>query len=230
MATSLVQRAKQIISAENDDFFRAETIMYYINKSARNVVNYMTQQELRPTVRVGDQVAKGAERSLRALDNLRGIDTTTLDALDFDNTGTGYYYGNLSFPSDMLQLLYVRYNKTTPLKELNSQKLYLLNHGNLVPTVYEGYFYVTDATGGVFELYLHEDPDSKDTDVFYIKEPTELTDVTTESFTDLPEQLENAILYGAAMMMIGQESVKDPDGNVQAIMQIYQRELENAVY
>lgn len=227
---SLVQRCKQIISAENDDFFRADTILYYINKSARNVVNYMTQQELRPTVRIGDQVAKGAERSLRALDALRSIDTTTLATADFSNTGTDYYYGDLSFPADLLQVLYIRYNKATPLKELNSQKLYLLNHGNLLPTVYEGYFYVTDSTGEVFELYLHEDPDTKDVDVFYIKKPMELTDVTTETFTDIPEQLENAVLYGATIMMVGQESVKDPEGNVQTLQQIYQQELQNSVF
>lgn len=225
MATSLVQRTKQIISAEGDDFFRAETILYYINKSARNVVNYMTQQELRPTVRVGDQVAEGAKRSLRALDKLRATETTTLATLNFTDQGD-YFTGEQAFPSDLLQVLYLRYNQGTILRELNSQQLHLLDWGNLVPSAYEGYFYINDNTGASFELYLHENPDSNDLVVFYIKEPTEITDVTTETFTDIPEQLENAVLYGAAMMMIGQESVQNPDGNVQSIMNIYQRELE----
>lgn len=225
---SLVQRCRQIIASENDDFFQADTILYYINKSQRNVVNYMAQQEMRPTVKISeDQVAKGAERSLRALDSLRSIDTTVLSSVDFTNQGD-YWTGLQTFPSDLLQILYVRYNQRTIVRELNAQKLYMLDWGVLKPTTYESYYYVTDSTGGAFELYLPEDPDTNDLNVFYIKEPTELTDVTDEVFVDLPEQLENAVIYGAAVMMIGQESVKDPTGNVQTLISIYQQELQNA--
>lgn len=225
---SLVQRCRQIIASENDDFFQAETIRYYINKSQRNVVNYMSKQEMRPTVKISeDQVAKGAQRSLRALDSLRSINTTTLSSVDFTNQGD-YWTGLQTFPSDLLQILYVRYNQRTIVRELNAQKLYMLDWGVLKPTTYESYYYVTDSTGGAFELYLPEDPATNDLNVFYIKEPTEITNVTDEVFVDLPEQLENAVIYGAAVMMIGQESVKDPTGNVQTLISIYQQELQNA--
>lgn len=224
--STLVQRTKQVISAENDDFFRGETILYYLNKSKRRVVSHMTQQELRPTIRVGEQVVEGAKRSLRALDGLRGIDEITLGS--FDEQGKRFV-GQAPFPTDLSQILYLRYNNKTVMRELNSQELHLLEWGNLVPTVYEGYYYVTEDTGKKFELYLHEDGENNDLIVFYVKNPS-VIEMEDETFSDIPEQLENAVIYGAAMMMIGQESVKDPEGNVQSIMQIYQQELESAVF
>lgn len=226
MPTSLVQRTKQVVAAESDDFFRADTILYYINKSKRRVVSFLTQQELRPTVRVGDQVAEGAQRSLRALDSLRDTDEITLGS--FTDQG-GYFVGNAPFPTDLNQILYLRYNGRTVLRELNSQKLYLLEWGNLVPTVYEGYYYVTESSGKSFELYLHEDGDDNDLHVFYVKNPS-LVEMEDIEMDDLPEQAENAVIYGAAMMMLGQESVKDPEGNVQVIQNIYNEELQNLLF
>lgn len=230
MATSLVQRTRQVVAAEDDDFFLADTILYYLNKSLRKVVAYMVQQELRPTIQTQDGVVKGQDRSLRALDTLRSVENITLSAFSDESS---YFYGTESFPTNVMQLLYLRYNGKTILRELNSKKLYMLQWGNLVPTVYEGYFYVTDSTGKSFDLYLHEDPVGNDLNVFYIKNPTELdpdTDIEATEFVDLPEQLENAVIYGAALMMISQESVKDPQGNIQVINEIYQQELQSNTY
>lgn len=224
--SSLVQRARQIVSAEDDDFFRAETILYYLNKSKRKVVSYMTQQEMRPTIQTQEGTIQGADRSLRALDSLRGIQTETLDSFTQTNNR---FEGNAPFPNDLLQILYLRYDKRVIVRELNSQKLYELEWGNLVPSVYEGYYYVTDNTGKSFQLYLHEDPVGKDLDIFYVKEPSDIL-MEDEEFDDLPEQLENAIVYGAGLMMVGQESIKDPQGNTQVLSEIYQMELQNSLF
>ena len=223
---SYVQRTRQVIAAEDDDFFRADTILYYLNKSKRKVVSYMTQQEIRPTIQTQEGVIRGAERSLRALDGLRGIATETLGS--FTQNGQRFE-GNAPFPNDLLQILYLRYDGNIILRELNSQKLYELEWGNLVPTVYEGYYYVTDNNGKSFQLYLHENPSTNDLTIFYIKEPTDI-EMEDETMSDLPEQVENAIIYGAALMMVGQESVKDPQGNTQMLSEIYSMELQNSLF
>lgn len=216
MAT-LVQRCRQVVSAEDDDFFKADTILYYLNKSQRKVVSYMVNQE------------RQQDKSLRALDLLKSNSEITL------STGTAkgdYFEVDEAFPTGLNQILHLRYNQSTILRELASHKLYLLEWGNLSPTQYESYYYVVnDGTDKTFRLYLHENPDgTSDTlNLFYVSNPTDLT-LTDETLADLPEQLENAVVYGAAIMMIGQESVKDPEGNVQAISQIYTEELQSSVY
>lgn len=224
MSTTLVQRARQIVAAENDDFFRAETILYYLNKSQRRVVSRMVQQELRGAIQTEQGIVPGNKRSLRALDSLRKQQTTNPSGFTAKN---GYFVGTEDFPSDLNQVLFLRYNGTTVLRELNSQNLYLLEWGNLSPTQYEGYFYITDSDGRVFELYLHENPDGSSDEllVFYVSDPTPLT-LESETLPDLPEQLENAVIYGAGVMMGIQETF---DGT-QSLMELYREELQAATF
>lgn len=223
---TLVERVRQVVSAEDDDFFNADTILYYLNKSQKKIVNFMTQQELRPTIRTQEGVIKGADRSLRALDQLREITSTAVTGATPTND---YYTGYVAFPANLGQVLYLRYKARTVLRELTSTKLYLLEWGNLKPTIFESYYYITQDSGKKFQVYLPEDPVANTVQVFYVKEPSELT-LMSETLTDLPEQVENAVIYGAAVMMLGQESVKDPEGNAQVILQIYNDELQNSLY
>lgn len=215
---TIVERVRSVVAAEEDDFFRAETILYYANKSLRKVFAYMVTQERQ----------MGNDKSLRALDGLKKFSSTVLSA---GTSKDGYFEVDEAFPADLNQILHLRYNDGTILRELTSQKLYMLEWGNLLPTTYEGYYYVINDGGKKFRLYLSTDPNTTtDTlNLFYIKNPTDLT-LTDETFAELPEQLENAVIYGAAMMMIAQESVKDPDGNVNVISQIYKEELQANVY
>lgn len=215
MAT-LVQRARQSISAEEDDFFKADAILNYLNKSQRKVISYMVNQE------------KESDQSLRALDLLKATDEIVLSS---GSAKGDYFEVDEAFPADLNQILHLRYNERTILRELTSRKLFKLEWGNIVPTLYEGYYYVTNATGKKFRLYIHENPDgTTDTlNLFYVKNPTVIA-LEDEELTDLPEQLENAVVYGAAMMMLGQESVKDPEGNAQVISNLYQEELTANVY
>jgi hypothetical protein len=217
MAVTLVERVRQVVAAEDDDFFKADTILYYLNKSQRKVVSYGMQRE-----------KQEPKLSLRALDNLRGTTVVT----DPTTIAKGsYFQANINFPSGMLDHQHLRYKNRTILRELNSQKLYMLEWANLVPTIFEGYYYVTN-TGSqkVFQVYIHEDPGVADTiTIHFIKEPTELT-LTSTTLPELPEQLENAVIYGAAMMMVGQESVKDATGNGTLIGELYKEELQSSMY
>lgn len=226
MAITLVERTRQVVSAEDDDFFNAETILYYLNKSQKKVVNFMTQQELRPTIRTAEGVIRGPNRSLRALDKLREIQSSTVTGATLTND---YYTGHVDFPSDLSQILYLRYKQRTILRELTSQSLYRLEWGNLKPTIFESYYYVVNDSGKKFQVYLPESPASNPVQIFYVKEPTTI-ELEDEELVDMPEQVENAVIYGAAVMMLGQESVKDPEGNAQVILQIYNEELQNSLY
>ena len=225
MPTTLVQRARQVVSAEKDDFFKADTILYYLNKSQKKLVSFLVQQEQRETIRTSEGVLPGNNKSLRALDGLRERATISLSGFSSNN---GYHIGSVNFPNNLNRELYLRY-KNTPIRELTSKNLHFLDWGNLKPTQNEAYYYVTN-TGSqkVFEVYLYENPNDS-LSLFFVKNPTEIG-MNDESLVDLPEQLENTVVYGAAVMMLGQESVKDPEGNAQIIMQIYQDELQSSIY
>jgi hypothetical protein len=215
MSATIVQRIRQVVAAEDDDFFNAETILYYANKAKKKVASYMVQRE------------REAKASLRALDGLRK--QTNIASLTGVAKG-GYFQADVAFPSDLLEVMHLRYEDRTILRELTSSKLYLLEWGNLVPTVYEGYYYITNDTGRTFRVYLHENPTAQDAvNLFYAAEPSGLTLSSTE-LGDMPEHVENAVIYGAAVMMIGQESVRDPNGNAQIIAEVYKEELQSSAY
>lgn len=218
MAT-LVERVQQVIAAEQDDFFKADTILYYLNKSQRKVTSYAVQKE-----------KAGSNLSLRALDNLRAIG----DSGQITATAKGnYFQADIDFPADALDFLHLRYENRTLLRELASNRLYLLEWGNLTPTEFESYFYVTKVSSDLtFRVFLYENPaTTKRVNIYYIKQPSDIT-LTATTLTDLPEQLENAVIYGAALMMITQESVRDAQGNQNGnvIAEIYKEELQSAIY
>jgi len=226
MAT-LVERARQVISAENDDFFNADTILFYLNKAQRKVTSYMVNQE--------SALLKGENerKSLRALDGLRGYTDVDVGTLTVAAKGS-YFSTEVTFPTGTNQFMFLRYSDRTVLRELNTFDLSQLEWGNLVPTQFEGYYYVTsDGTDNVFEIFLHEDLSGEITPpvirVYYVSTPTDLT-LTSESLVEMPEQLENAVIYGAAMMMVMQESVKDPQTQSQIFGQLYQEEIQANTY
>lgn len=204
------ERVREIISAESDDFFNDGTITYYVNKSIENIVSILVQRERQSSV------------SLRALDLLREKATfSNISAVQIDD----YFTGSDTLPSNFKTQLSAKYGNKTNLRELPDNKEYHLNFGNAIPTEVEGYYNIE---GGSISFYLHESPE-KDITFKYIKTPTPLTE-TSEGITQLPSQLENAVLYSAASMAVGQESVKDPEGNVNFIAQMAQQELENSIY
>jgi len=226
MSVTYVNRVRQVVAAEDDDFFGNDTLLYYLNRSLKKVVGFLIQQELRPTITTQEGVIRGNDRSLRALDNLRLQTSSGVSGVSSVND---YFVGTVDYPSDLIQTLYLRYGTKTPLRELLSQKLYHLEWGNIKPSLEESYYYATNISGKKFQVFLPEDPDATQVTINYIKEPTALT-LASETLTDLPNQLENAIIYGAALMVLGQESVKDSEGNPSVIAQIYQEELQNNTY
>lgn len=215
MSATIVQRIRQVVAAEDDDFFNAETILYYANKAKKKVASYMVQRERESKV------------SLRALDGLRkNVNIDDLTAAP----KSGYFEADVAFPVDLLEVMHLRYKDRTILRELTSSKLYMLEWGNLVPTIYEGYYYITNASGRQFRVFVHEDPGPSDpVNLFYAATPSVLTLSSTE-LGDMPEHVENAVIYGAAVMMIGQESVRDPNGNAQIIAEVYKEELQSSAY
>lgn len=125
----------------------------------------------------------------------------------------------------MYQHLYLQY-KESVLRELDAKKLYKLQWSNAIPSVNENYYSLYN---DLFELYLYEDPNGEDVSVYFIKKPdAEL--LADETFSDLPDQLENAILYGAALMALGQEMTQNPEGNPNPIASVYQEELQSIIF
>lgn len=216
MAT-LVERLRAIVSSEEDDFFEDEILVSYLNRSQQRVVSYCVALEL------------SSRRSLRALDSLRKVGQQTAVSAPTLVSGTTYQ-GTVNVPADLLQLEYLRYDGTITMRELPVTKLQQLFDGNAQPSVNEGYFHhILNGSTKTLKVFVHESDAAATYDLFYVAKPTDINENAT-AFTSVPIQLENAILYGAAEMMLMQESAKDPNNGLATIRGIYTEELSRGIY
>lgn len=229
MAT-LLERARQVISVEVDDFFEDDTILYYLNKSMDKVTSQLIQAEYTPN-RDQQGVARGSSKSIRALDTLRKLYEITISENDLEPV-IDYYTGSFSFPSDMVFITLVRYETDTFLREISPHKLFLLSWGNLRPSRIEGYYHVKG--NSEFDVFLHEKPkqgETKKISISFIKRP-ERIELNSEELPELVDRLTNAVVYSAAIMMLTQEAIRETaEGhNLQGLMNIYQEELQSNLY
>lgn len=224
MAESLVQRVRSVVGAENDDFFRTNTIVDYLNRSQNKVVSYLIKTETM------------SNQTLRALDKLR---------LSFSQaTGTpgtaygGYQYvdvvpdingGAAGGTDQLLEILYVSFKDVSESdriirsKELTSKRLFLLDWGNIAPSQFETYYYVTGA-GTTLRLFASNITATDELIIKGIKKPAELA--VADTSVNIAQQYTNAVIYGAAIML----GVQEQRGNVNDMMELYKKELERNVY
>jgi len=207
----LFERLREIVSAQEDAFFETGTLLYYLNKSQDKVVSHLIQTE------------RTINKSLRALDALK--DKTDITNIALSDDGNGIYVGSVPLPENLNAFVYLYYKNKTPLIELTLDNLIKIKRGNLKPTQEEGYFAVVDT---FFDLFVYTDITPELT-IYYVKNPTEITEVD-ESLIELPKQLENSVLYGAAVMVLLQESVGQQINNVHLYNQLYQSELQIGSY
>lgn len=202
---SLVDRTRVRIASVEDGYFEDSEILDYLNSSKVRVVSGLLQIET------------AQKKSLRALDQLRS--RTSINPLTGFIEVSGYWEGTVDFPATLLQFDQLRYG-TTPLKELTG-RLYLLQQGNNIPSKGEGYFTVVERK---WELYLHEEPASP-LHVWHVKKPSALN-LESDSLGDLPDTLENAVIYGAVVLA----ALKEGNGSFEGFNAIYQQELQaNAI-
>lgn len=217
---SLVERSREVVSAESDDFFDNDTILFYLNKAQERIVSFLIKTE------------ENSTKTLRALDDLREINATSVFGLTFEDKGD-FHTVEIPFPSSISQFTYVDYD-STPLRELTPNNLLKLQWGNLSPSTNEAYYQITKSGGDpVFLLYLPTDDSatSKEVKVHYIDNPTAIALAAT-STTELPSRLENAIIYASAELMILQEGINDQNTqNASKLFnQKYREELQNNIF
>ena len=215
MAT-LVERLRSVISAEDDDFFTADTLLFYLNKSQHRIVSYMASLEQR------------SDKSLRALDGLRRV--TTVTGTTPTQLHDGVYQGQFNLPADVLQILTLRHTGYRTAREIAVTKLNHVFEGNYHPTANEMFYFILDNNGTkIVKAYVASSHTPGTCEIFYIGKPTSVTDTST-ALVSLPLQLENAVIYGAAEMALLQESVKDPNNSLQAVQAVYQQELTGGLF
>lgn len=214
--STLVERLRSILSSEDDDFFKDEVIVDYLNKSQERVVNYLVTTEL------------NSRRTYRALDTLRVTGNAVISGSP--SSFLTFYTRDVSCPADMRQLGTVMYNNTIPLRELPMSKINQLNNGNAKPSAVEGYYFNLSVGGSKkIRVYVHDSSAINPYTFYYYANPVAVTASST-SLTSLPSQLENAVIYGAAELMLLQESVKDPNTSIQTIRTIYMDELQGGMF
>lgn len=222
---SLVERTREVVAAEADDFFQAETILYYLNKTQQKIVSFMVKGE------------QEADKSLRALDSLRQYKDISTDLLTFTDQGN-YFAAEVEFPvsPDVInQFMFVKFDQRTVMRELTQNNRIKLEWGNLRPTEYESYYMITQDSNDntIFEIFTNSDEsgNAKDLRVYYVLNPTDLL-IGDSAMDEVPNRLENALVYGAAKMMVSQEAVNDQNAQnaVQLFQQQYQEELQANAY
>lgn len=204
------------MSSTEDDFYEDDTLLFYLNKSQYRIVSYLASLEQR------------ANKSLRALDGVRKIITATTGAstLLYETV----YESQVNLDTSILQVLSIRHTKYKAVREIALSKIHLIFEGNSKPTADEiFYFIVTSGSTKILKLYEITNHNGVDLELFSIVRPTALTTAST-ALSSLPEQLENAVIYGAAEMMLLQESVKDPNNSLQIVRGIYQDELNGGTF
>lgn len=222
---SYVERTREVTSSELDDFFGDDTILFYLNKTQQRIVSYLISLE--------DQSSK----SLRALDSLRQHNDLSVNGLTFTDEGD-YFTAELQFPGspdEINKFMFLKYDQSGVMRELTYNDRLKLEWGNLTPTDSELYYMVTQDSSDnvIFELFTAEDDSAtnKNVRVYHILNPTDLV-LADESMVELPNRLENALIYGAAKMMITQESINDQNSQnaTQIFQQQYQEELQTNTY
>src|SRR5690625_345436 len=204
---TLVERLTQITATEDDDFF-GDDPLYYLNAAQLQVVSHLTKVELE------------AKRSLRALDKLKKKTTRPTDSVTFSEIG-GYYEGEIEFPEDLFEYIHLKSGGVTTLREITGKRLYLLQQGDISPSEAESYF---STFGRSFELYMANEPTEPVT-IYYVSTPSEIQQ-TDESLSELPTQLENAVLYQAGSLM----ALKEGGELLEGFELKYQTAFESGIF
>lgn len=212
MAT-LVERLREITSTKDDDFFDDDTLLYYLNSAKTSVVSYLIEKDSK------------SYNNLRSLDLLRQV----IDVSTYVGTAqVGTYYKTNITVSSILSFTNLFYNGTIPLRQLNSSQLINLSNGSIKPSSFESYYHViTDSSGKKFELYLYESP-TNSTDivsVYCVGTPTVIV-LGDTAIDDLPTTLLNAVIYGAAALLLSQDSVEGSPSSVSVYQERFKLELE----
>jgi hypothetical protein len=216
---SLITKVRRATASTNDDFFRTEAILQYLNAAKEKVVSEMIRL----------QTNAENSRSVRALDKLRVVDSTNLSLTDATVT-TGYNEESINLPTDLKQIMYVGIlNNGSPIqvRELRAEERTLLNWGTIKPSNFQAFYYVSGGTTPKITFYTSS-LTTANVWLHYIKEPTAITVVNeaTTALDDIPVQLHNAIIYGACEQM----AIQEKSANTQNFSALYQEELELNAY
>jgi hypothetical protein len=118
-----IDRLRGVVAGE-DDYFSDDLLLFYLNKSVRDIVSYYTKYEI------------DADKSLHVLDNLRH----TQDYSVYRNEEKTNYVKGITSLIDLTKILYLSYNEVTPMKMISVPESYQLNVGQTIPTKYESYY------------------------------------------------------------------------------------------
>jgi len=178
MAT-LVDTVREITSTQGDDYFDDDHIVVLLNQAKNHLIE------------LGTKIERGRMTSLRFLDQLRDTQTITFNALFLPYSD--FYKIKVDIPSDVDSYVFLELDELN-LSEVHN--LYEINHGNAVPTPYEGYFIVYDDK---YEFYLDKNTYTEFV-LRYIKTHTPIVLADT-TISDLSDEAEEAILYYTAYLM-----------------------------
>jgi hypothetical protein len=101
----------------------------------------------------------------------------------------------------------------------------MLDWGNIKPSTFEAYYYVSQEGTKLRVFAADMTLTTSKLLVTYIQKPSPI-DATTEVLSELPKQFTNAVIYSAAVMT----GVQEQRQNIQDVMELYKRELQNNTF
>lgn len=188
---TLVEKTRNIISAEQDDFFDDDTILAHLNNALEYVISIALLKE------------RSQINSIRVLDTYRKNITLTVS----NKVEKKYYYQGETTKPNAVEIQQVL-SDDVPLKELTTNRLISLNYGGAKVTAFEKYYNVESDK---IIIYTNTSQ-NEDILYYYIESPSPIT-LQTEEIQGSMSKLETAILYLAAHRLIMQETVRENQTN-----------------
>lgn len=215
---SLISKIRRATSTTNDDFFRSEAILQYINAAKQRVVSEMIRLQNNPET----------NRSVKALNKLRRVAQPVVTQV---SSVTDYNEESITLPTDLKEIMYVgMLNGTKPIqvRELSSEERTLLNWGSIKPSSLQAYYYVVGGATPELTIYTADVEAGSTLWIHYIANPVEVTlyNEATIALDDIPVQLHNAVIYAACEMM----GIQEQSANTQNFAALYEEEIQLNAY
>lgn len=207
----MIQKLRNILSIEQDEYFSDETLLQYINKAENNIVSLFISRERSDSI------------SYRALDKLREVASVSLSLLTI--SGDIHKFEGV-LPEDLQQFTGLYVNDSLVLRELTGSTKIQFLMGNARPNNREAFYQII--TNRNFVVYTNTNSTTSVV-VNYIKKPLVYLLEDTE-IKNLPIYLENAVLYYAAYLAVTQENVAEAQKSASDFYQIYTNELQIGNY
>lgn len=200
---TLLENLRYRLAAVNDDFYEDKELMDYLNKSKTSVFSMLVRYEKQ-------QAPFGSVRGLDLLRKEHSITPSSYSLID-----DRYYKSTATIDrSDIDTILYAERQSEfskVPVRELHSGSLFLLERGNVIPSLYENYYThinnSTDSQKATGKIQFVDDGANFETTPKITITITVLGQITTIDYFPTAETLDTPTIVTSFVTLINSRNV-----------------------